>query len=67
MTASVQNLPAAESRGLATLRAELADLAFRLEREGRCDAADVVMVIDGRVRELIAAAAKEPALTPFLS
>lgn len=34
------------------LRTELADLAFALERQGRRDAADVVMRIDDRVREL---------------
>lgn len=34
------------------LRTELADLAYDLERQGRRDAADVVMQIDGRVREL---------------
>lgn len=34
------------------LRTELADLAFALERQGRRDAADVVMQIDARVREL---------------
>lgn len=34
------------------LRAELADLAFGLERQGRLDAADIVMQIEGRVREL---------------
>ncbi|HWA26496.1 MAG TPA: hypothetical protein VG734_12620 [Lacunisphaera sp.] len=34
------------------LRTELADLAFDLERRGRRDAADVVMLIDGRVREM---------------
>jgi len=37
---------------LATLRTELADLAFELERLGRHDAADVVMMLDVRVREL---------------
>jgi hypothetical protein len=36
------------------LRTELADLAYDLERQGRRDAADVVMQIDGRVRELVA-------------
>ena len=34
------------------LRTELADLAFDLERQGRLDAADVVMQLDARVREL---------------
>lgn len=34
------------------LRTELADLACDLERQGRLDAADIVMQIDGRVREL---------------
>ena len=37
---------------LATLRTELADLAFELERLGRHDAADVVMMLDNRVREM---------------
>ncbi|RXK56596.1 hypothetical protein ESB00_12225 [Oleiharenicola lentus] len=36
------------------LRTELADLAYDLERQGRLDAADVVMQIDTRVRELAA-------------
>lgn len=34
------------------LRTELADLAYDLERQGRLDAADVVMQLDARVREL---------------
>ena len=34
------------------LRTGMADLAFDLERKGRCDAADVVMLLDGQVREL---------------
>ena len=33
------------------LRTELADLAFDLERQGRLDAADVVMQLDTRLRE----------------
>ncbi|HEY8993424.1 MAG TPA: hypothetical protein VIM71_01965 [Lacunisphaera sp.] len=37
---------------LDALRTELADLAYALERQGRVDAADVVMQIDTRVREL---------------
>lgn len=37
---------------LGRLRTELADLAYDLERQGRLDAADVVMQIDTRVREL---------------
>jgi hypothetical protein len=37
---------------LGRLRTELADLAFDLERRGRLDAADVVMMLDARVREL---------------
>lgn len=36
---------------LDALRTELADLAFELERQGRRDAADVVMMLDARVRE----------------
>ncbi|HRJ47418.1 MAG TPA: hypothetical protein PKY38_08665 [Opitutaceae bacterium] len=39
------------------LRTELADLACDLERQGRRDAADIVMQIDGRVCELEAEAA----------
>ena len=34
------------------LRTELADLAYDLERQGRRDAADVVMMFDARVREM---------------
>lgn len=37
---------------LDALRTEFADLAFNLERKGRRDAADVVMLIDTRVREM---------------
>ena len=37
------------------LRTELADLAFALERQGRRDAADIVMQIDGRIREMTVA------------
>lgn len=37
---------------LDALRTEFADLAYQLERQGRCDAADVVMRIDERVREM---------------
>lgn len=37
---------------LEALRTELADLAYALERQGRVDAADVVMQIDTRVREM---------------
>lgn len=37
---------------LDALRTELADLAFALERQGRRDAADVVIMLDARVREL---------------
>jgi hypothetical protein len=36
----------------ARLQAELPDLAYDLERQGRRDAADVVMQIYARVREL---------------
>ena len=39
---------------LDALSTELADLAFELERQGRLDAADVVMMLDARVRELFA-------------
>ncbi len=44
------------------LRTELADLAFDLERQGRRDAADVVMQIDARVRELAEGTATETSL-----
>lgn len=37
---------------LDALRTGLADLAFDLERQRRCDAADVVMMLDARVREM---------------
>ena len=37
---------------LDALRTEFADLAFELERQGRRDAADVVMMLDARVREM---------------
>jgi len=39
---------------LDALRTELADLAFELERQGRRDAADVVMILDERLREAFA-------------
>lgn len=45
------------------LRTELADLAFELERQGRRDAADVVMQIDARVCELVAEVSTEAAET----
>lgn len=45
-------IPTARTGPLDRLRAELADLAFDLERQGRLDAADIVMQIEGRVREL---------------
>jgi hypothetical protein len=38
--------------GLEVLRTELPDLAYDLERQGRLDAADVVMMLHARVREL---------------
>ena len=41
------------------LRTELADLAFDLERQGRLDAADVVMQLDARLRELAGESAAE--------
>lgn len=43
------------------LRTELADLAYDLERQGRLDAADVVMQLDARVRELTAGGAADTA------
>lgn len=39
---------------LDALRTELADLAFELERQGRRDAADVVMMLDARLCEAFA-------------
>lgn len=51
---------------LERLRTELADLAFELERQGRLDAADVVMQLDARVRELAGEAAPEPNPETFL-
>lgn len=45
-------IPNPGTRSLDQLRTELADLACELERQGRLDAADIVMQIDGRVREL---------------
>jgi len=52
---------------LDALRTEFADLAYQLEREGRCDAADVVMLIDTRVRELSAEIdTEEPARSAWL-
>lgn len=41
---------------LAGLQAELADLAYQLERQGRLDAADVTMTISARVSELLGGA-----------
>jgi hypothetical protein len=48
---------------LDALRTEFADLAFDLERQGRRDAADVVMVLDTRVREMAQEIAAEEAAT----
>ncbi len=66
-------MPASPATGSASpvldqLRTELADLAYDLERQGRRDAADVVMQIDVRVRELAAAADHEdpPSSVPIL-
>lgn len=42
-------------RAFAALRTELADLACELERQQRCDAADIVMILDARLRELAGA------------
>lgn len=47
------------------LRTELADLAYDLERQGRCDAADVVMMLDARVRELAGQAVQDETNDPF--
>jgi hypothetical protein len=44
--------PAHAQAKLDALRTEFADLAFDLERRGRRDAADVVMMLDTRVREV---------------
>ena len=46
---------------LAALRTEFADLAYALERQRRCDAADVVMMLDTRVREMMEEIAAEGA------
>jgi hypothetical protein len=45
-------IPRPRAQPFDQLRTELADLACDLERQGRLDAADIVMQIDGRVREL---------------
>jgi hypothetical protein len=46
---------------LNALRTGFADLAYDLERQGRRDAADVVMMLDTRVREMAAEIAAEEA------
>jgi hypothetical protein len=56
--------PALQAR-LDALRTELADLAYDLERQGRVDAADVVMQIDSRVREMAEEIATPPTASPF--
>jgi len=38
---------------LEQLRTELADLAFVLDRRGRCDAADVAVTISARLGEIL--------------
>jgi len=48
----VSHRPIPVQAKLEALRSEFADLAFDLERKGRRDAADVVMLIDTRVREI---------------
>jgi hypothetical protein len=53
MPASPVPIPPLPS-GLDQLRTELPDLAYDLERQGRLDAADVVMMLHARVRELSA-------------
>jgi hypothetical protein len=50
MPASRRSIPVQAK--LDALRTEFADLAFDLERKGRRDAADIVMLIDSRVREM---------------
>lgn len=50
---------------LEALRAELADYAYGLERQGRLDAADAVMVIDARVRAIVAGEQPEGAPDSF--
>jgi hypothetical protein len=56
--------------GLESFRAELADLAFDLDRQGRLDAADAVMMIRARLKEIfgddIESTAGEPDI-PFTS
>ncbi len=59
MPASHAFVPA-QSR-LDALRTQFADLAFTLERQGRRDAADVVMMLDTRVREMAEEIAAEGA------
>jgi hypothetical protein len=49
---SASRRPAAVQTRLDALRTEFADLAYDLERQGRRDAADVVMMLDTRVREM---------------
>jgi hypothetical protein len=57
--------PHALQARLDTLRTELADLAYDLERRGRVDAADVVMQIDIRVREMAEEIANTPTSPSF--
>ncbi len=49
----VSRRPVPVQAKLDALRTEFADLAFNLERKGRRDAADVVMMLDTRVREMM--------------
>jgi hypothetical protein len=49
---SLTELPASTAAGLEAFRAELADLAFHLDRQGRLDAADAVMMIRARLQEI---------------
>ncbi|HEX2862819.1 MAG TPA: hypothetical protein VHN79_14320 [Lacunisphaera sp.] len=49
---SAARSPGSARTELELLRKELPDLAYDLERRGRLDAADVVMMIHARVREM---------------
>jgi hypothetical protein len=60
---SVPRVTATATNGLERLQVELPDLAYDLERQGRLDAADVVMMLHARVREL-AAGPDRPGVRP---
>jgi hypothetical protein len=62
MSAALPTLVPDPRAQLAQLRTELVDLAFRLERQRRYDAAEVALAISGRVAVLEAElAAGQPA------